>query len=82
MLGTIARMADAAHAGHAGEAGPMTMLPHEMMGAIVGLAIIGIILVVLGLVGIWLLVRIHRQLKRGPDGASASPPAPPPSSRS
>ena len=75
----VGRMADAAHAGHAADAGPVTVLPHEMMGAAVVLAIIGAILVVLGIVGIWLLAKIHRQLKQGGrDGPR--PPAPPPTS--
>ncbi len=82
MLRIVARMADAAQAGHAGDSGPVTVLPHEMMGAVAVLAVIGAILIVLGLVGIWFLIKIHRQLKQdGRDaGSPRRSPPPPPSS--
>ena len=48
-------------AGHAGDMSPM---PHEIMGGIALLAIIGLILIVIGGIGIWLLVKIERRLRR------------------
>lgn len=81
MLGPVPRIADLAHAGHAAESGPVTVLPHEMMGAVAVLVSIGVVLVILGLVGIWLLVKIHRQLKQGaPDADGPRHPSPPSSS--
>lgn len=78
----VVRMMDPAHAGHAGDAGPVTVLPHEMMGAVAVLATIGAILVVLGFAGIWLLAKIHRQLKQGGRAGDGPryPSSPPPSS--
>lgn len=64
-------------AGHAGETGPVTVLPHELMGAVALLAAIGLVLVLLGVTGLWLLVKIHRQLKqREHDPTTRLPGAP------
>ena len=54
-------MVTPAFAGHAGD---MTPLPHEMMGGIAVLAIIGLVLIIIGGIGIWLLVRIERRLRK------------------
>ena len=56
-------MSDPAFAGHAGDAGTPLVFPHEIMGAVAVLAIIGLLLIMLAVVGIWLLVRIDRRLK-------------------
>jgi uncharacterized membrane protein len=50
-------------AGHAGESG-MSAMPHEVMGGITILAVVGLVLVVLGAVGVWLLFRIERRLRK------------------
>jgi hypothetical protein len=50
-------------AGHAGDTGAMSMMPHEILGAVALLAGIGLTLIVLGLIGIWLLFRIERHLR-------------------
>jgi hypothetical protein len=52
-------------AGHAGETGSISMMPHEIMGGMVILAVIGVVLVILGAVGVWLLFRIERRLRKG-----------------
>lgn len=49
--------------GHAGEMGGIGMMPHELMGGMVLLALLGLALVILGAVGIWLLFRIERHLR-------------------
>jgi hypothetical protein len=42
----------------------MTPLPHEIMGGIAVLAVIGLVLIIIGGLGIWLLVRIERRLRK------------------
>jgi uncharacterized membrane protein len=64
-------------AGHAGE-GSLLMSP-EVMGAVGILIFIGIVLLVLGALGIWFLVRIERRLRRlesrdSSEAHSLSPP--------
>ena len=54
-------MVTSAFAGHAGE---MTPMPHEIVGAFAILAIIGLALIILGGIGIWLLFRIERRLRK------------------
>ena len=51
-------------AGHAGDAGLQTPMPHEVLGGIAMLAAIGIILIVIGAMGVWLLVKIERHLRK------------------
>ncbi len=50
-----------AFAGHAGDLPPM---PHEIMGGLAVLAVLGIVLVVLGALGVWLLFKIERRLRK------------------
>jgi hypothetical protein len=51
-------------AGHAGEAGVQAAMPHEVLGGIAMLAVIGIILIVIGAMGVWLLFKIERRLRK------------------
>jgi hypothetical protein len=53
-------------AGHAGDAGLVPAMPHEVLGGMAMLAVIGIVLIVIGAVGVWLLFKIERRL-RNPD---------------
>jgi hypothetical protein len=56
-------MGTSAFAGHAGD---MTPMPHEILGAVVLLIIIGVALIMIGGIGIWLLFRIERRLRKLP----------------
>jgi hypothetical protein len=60
MIHTIAE----AVAGHAGETGVPGMMPHEVMGGIAVLIVLGVMLVILAVVGVWLLFRIDRRLHK------------------
>jgi hypothetical protein len=51
-------------AGHAGDTGVMGMMPHEILAGVAILAGIGLALIVLGVIGIWLLFRIERHLRK------------------
>lgn len=51
-------------AGHAGDAGLQPAMPHEVLGGIAMLAVIGIILIVIGAIGVWLLFKIERRLRK------------------
>ena len=51
-------------AGHAGETGLPGAMPHEIMGGMAALAGIGVVLVLLGAAGVWLLFRIERHLRK------------------
>jgi hypothetical protein len=55
-------MIDPVFAGHAGETGGSLMMPHEILGALVLLAGLGVAILLVGLVALWLLVRIDRRL--------------------
>ena len=59
----IATMSDAL-AGHAGETGLQAAMPHEILGGIAMLAVIGMILIVIGVMGVWLLFKIERHLRK------------------
>ena len=59
----IAATSDAL-AGHAGEAALQSPMPHEILGGIVMLTAIGVILIVIGAVGLWLLLKIERHLRK------------------
>jgi len=59
----IDAIADAV-AGHAGDTGVPGMMPHELLGGIAILAGIGLALVILLAIGIWLLIRIERRLRK------------------
>jgi uncharacterized membrane protein len=50
-------------AGHAGDA-PIGFLPHELMGGMAVLIIVGFVLILLGAAGVWLLFRIERRLRK------------------
>jgi hypothetical protein len=73
-------MVDPAFAGHEGDAGSPMVFPHEIMGAVAVLGIIGLLLIVLAVAGIWLLVRIDRRLKHS--GQETEQPHQSPSHRS
>jgi hypothetical protein len=51
-------------AGHAGDAGLPFAIPHEVLGGIALLAAIGVILIVIGAMAVWLLVKIERRLRK------------------
>ncbi len=51
-------------AGHAGDAGLPSAMPHEVLGGIALLAAIGVILIVIGAMAVWLLVKIERRLRK------------------
>ena len=51
-------------AGHAGDAGIAGAMPHEVIGGMVILGSIGLALIILAAIGIWLLFRIERHLRR------------------
>jgi hypothetical protein len=51
-------------AGHAGDAGLQAAMPHEVLGGIAMLAVIGILLIMIGAVGVWLLLKIERHLRK------------------
>jgi hypothetical protein len=53
-----------AFAGHAGDVGIQAAMPHEILGGIAMLAVIGIILIVIGAMGVWLLFKIERRLSK------------------
>ena len=53
-----------AMAGHAGETSVPGMMPHELVGGIAILAGIGLALIILAAIGIWLLIRIERQVRK------------------
>jgi hypothetical protein len=48
----------------AGDVGIQAAMPHEVLGGIAMLAAIGIILIVLGAMGVWLLFKIERCLRK------------------
>lgn len=50
-------------AGHAGDTEVASPMPHEVMGGIAVLIGLGVILVALGGIVVWLLVRIERCLR-------------------
>jgi len=52
-----------AFAGHAGDAGLPPAMPHEVLGGMALLAAIGVVLIVIGAVAVWLLVKIERRLR-------------------
>jgi hypothetical protein len=39
-------------------------MPHEVLGGIAMLAVVGIILIVIGIIGVWLLFKIERRLRK------------------
>ena len=51
-------------AGHASDAGVQAAMPHEVLGGIAMLAVVGIILIVIGVIGVWLLFKIERRLRK------------------
>ena len=51
-------------AGHAGDTGLQAAMPHEVLGGIAMLAVIGIILIAVGAMGVWLLFKIERRLRK------------------
>ena len=51
-------------AGHAGETALQAPMPHEVLGGIVMLAALGVILIVIGALGLWLLLKIERHLRK------------------
>jgi len=55
-------MADSAWAGHAGEAGASVLSP-ELTGVLALIAILLAGVLIIGLVALWLLVRIDRRLR-------------------
>lgn len=50
-------------AGHAGDGGVPSAMPHEVLGGMALLAIIGVVLIVIGSIAVWLLIRIERHLR-------------------
>jgi hypothetical protein len=50
-------------AGHAGDADIAVPMPHEVMGGIAVLIVLGVILVVLAGWAVWLLRKIERRLR-------------------
>ena len=56
--------ASQAIAGHAGDTGLPSVMPHEVLGGIALLAAIGLILIVIGAMAVWLLVKIERRLRK------------------
>lgn len=73
-------MIDSALAGHAGDAGSASLMPHEMMGALALLAILGIAALIVGLVAVWLLIRIDRRLRAAAKATRSFTNNPPPPS--
>ena len=59
----IAATSDAL-AGHAGDAGLQAAMPHEVLGGIATLAVIGLILIGIAATGVWLLFKIERHLRK------------------
>ena len=53
-----------AFAGHAGDTGIAGPMPHEVLGGVVILTGMGLVLIILAAIGIWLLVRIERHLRK------------------
>jgi hypothetical protein len=51
-------------AGHAGDTGLPSAMPHEVLGGMAVLAAIGIILIIIGAIAVWLLVKIERHLRK------------------
>ncbi len=51
-------------AGHSRDAGVQAAMPHEVLGGIAMLGVIGIILIVIGAIGVWLLFKIERRLRK------------------
>jgi hypothetical protein len=51
-------------AGHAGDGELAVPMPHEVMGGIAVLIVLGVILVVLAGIAVWLLRKIERRLGR------------------
>ncbi len=73
-------MMDPAFAGHAGETGGPPFLPHELMGVLALVAGLCVVMLLVGLVALWLLIRIDRRLRtwhRPPDAAPPSTPRQP-----
>ena len=64
-------MDNAAWAGHAGDAGGSVLFPPELTGSLALISLLLAALVVLGLVALWLLVRIDRRLKSLHKGPSS-----------
>jgi hypothetical protein len=56
-------MAGPAYAGHAGEMSGPFMMPHELMGWLVVLALLGVALLGVVILAIWRLARIERRLQ-------------------
>jgi hypothetical protein len=50
-------------AGHAGDAG-LPAMPHEVLGGMALLAVIGVILIIIGTLAVWLLFKIERRLRK------------------
>lgn len=50
-------------AGHAADSGLQAAMPHEILGGIAMLGVIGIILIAIGGMGVWLLFKIERYLR-------------------
>ena len=73
-------MIDSALAGHAGDPGSASLMPHEMMGALALVAILGIATLIVGLAALWLLIRIDRRLRAAAKETRSSPNNPPPPS--
>lgn len=74
-------MLDSALAGHAGDAGAPGMMPHEIMGALALVAVLGIVTLIVGLAALWLLIRIDRRLRAPARELRSRTNDPPPSTR-
>ena len=51
-------------AGHADDAGLPSAMPHEVLGGMALLAVIGVILIMIGAMAVWLLVKMERCLRK------------------
>ena len=56
-------MIGSALAGHAGEAGGSHLLPPEITGILAVMTVLLGAILLVGLVGLWLLLRIHHRLR-------------------
>lgn len=56
-------MVTSAWAGHAGDAGGTVLFPPELLGILALLTILLTALLIVGLLALWLLVRIDRRLR-------------------
>jgi hypothetical protein len=72
-------MIDSALAGHAGDAGAPGLMPHEIAGALGLLAILVVATLLVGLVAVWLLLRIDRRLRTSAGETRPLTTDPPPS---